>query len=361
MKITNWRKIIKDNGLTHASSRKLPLITNSCIFFGFTNILKKKLGYSYEVIGNIGKKDESYFLINEEKVGKSFYKVAKNKNLNLLINDLQGFLNENKQKITKVKKEKDYFKVLKIILDVYPELLFHIGFYNSIMRYVKDNQDRAKKLGKSVFLAAKDKDILANLIYTEIEPLLKNCVIKIGKNKGFEGDLLRYTILKELKRYIKEKKISKNEIVELSKRRKNYLYLVCNNREYITSDKEIIDSVYKEFIDIKRDTNILKGTIAYPGKVIGKVYKAFHGVKISKPGYVLVTNATKPEDTPLLRKFAAIITNEGGILSHIAIVAREFKIPSIMSTKIATKVLKDGDLVEVDAEKGVVKVLKKAK
>jgi len=359
MKKINWRKIIKDSGLIHASSRKLPLITNSCIFFGYTNILKKKLGYSYEVIGNIGKADQSYYLINEDKVGKSFYKVAKNKNLNLLINDLQGFFNENKQKIAEIKKEKDCFKALKVILDMYPGVLFHIGFYNSIMRYVKDNEDRAKKLGESVFIAAKDKNILANLIYTEIEPLLKSCVIKIGKNKGFEGDLLRYMTLKELKKYIKEKKILKDEIVELSKRRKNYLYLVCNNKEYITSDKEIVNSVYKEFIDVKRDINVLKGATAYPGKVIGKVYKTFHGVKVSKPGYVLVTNATKPEDTPLLRKFAAIITNEGGILSHIAIVAREFKIPSVMSTKIATKVLKDGDLVEVDANKGIVKILSK--
>ena len=359
MKKIKWRKIIKDNGLIHASSRKLPLITNSCIFFGYTSILKKKLGYSYEVIGNIGKADQSYFLINEDKIGKSFYKVAKNKKLNLLINDFQGFFNENKQKIAEIKKEKDCFKALKAILDMYPRALSHIGFYNSIMRYVKDNKDKAKKMGESVFLAAKNKDILANLIYTEMEPLLKKCVIKIGENNGFEGDLLRYMTLKELKRYTKEKKILKGKMVELSKRRKNYLYLVCNDKEYITSDKEIVNSVYKEFIDIKRDVNILKGTTAYPGKVTGKVYKAFHGVKVSKPGYVLVTNATKPEDTPLLKKFAAIITNEGGILSHIAIVAREFKIPSVMSTKIATKVLKDVDLVEVDANRGIVRILKR--
>ncbi|PIP75885.1 hypothetical protein COW86_01205, partial [Candidatus Kuenenbacteria bacterium CG22_combo_CG10-13_8_21_14_all_39_9] len=52
--------------------------------------------------------------------------------------------------------------------------------------------------------------------------------------------------------------------------------------------------------------------------------------------------------------------NEGGILSHIAVFAREFKIPSIMSTKIATKVLKDGGLVEVDANKAVIKILKRS-
>jgi pyruvate,water dikinase len=52
------------------------------------------------------------------------------------------------------------------------------------------------------------------------------------------------------------------------------------------------------------------------------------------------------------------VTDEGGVTCHAAIVAREMKKPCIIGTKIATKVLKDGDLVEVDANKGVVKILK---
>jgi pyruvate,water dikinase len=55
----------------------------------------------------------------------------------------------------------------------------------------------------------------------------------------------------------------------------------------------------------------------------------------------------------------AIITNQGGITSHAAITSREMKIPCIIGTKIATKVLKDGDLVEVDANRGVVKIIKR--
>ena len=59
--------------------------------------------------------------------------------------------------------------------------------------------------------------------------------------------------------------------------------------------------------------------------------------------------------TPFLKKFVAIITDEGGILSHAFVVARELKIPCVIGTKIATKVLKDGDKVEVNADKGIVK------
>ena len=55
-----------------------------------------------------------------------------------------------------------------------------------------------------------------------------------------------------------------------------------------------------------------------------------------------------------MKKAKAIITDHGGMTSHAAIVSRELSIPCIVGTKIATRVLKDGDLVEVDAERGVV-------
>ena len=62
---------------------------------------------------------------------------------------------------------------------------------------------------------------------------------------------------------------------------------------------------------------------------------------------------------PAIQKAKAIITNEGGITCHAAVISRELGIPCIVGTKIATKVLKDGDLVKVDANKGIVKVIKK--
>ena len=61
-----------------------------------------------------------------------------------------------------------------------------------------------------------------------------------------------------------------------------------------------------------------------------------------------------------MKKAAAIVTDLGGILTHAAITARELGIPCLTGTKTATQVLKDGDLVEVDADKGIVKIIKKA-
>jgi pyruvate,water dikinase len=64
---------------------------------------------------------------------------------------------------------------------------------------------------------------------------------------------------------------------------------------------------------------------------------------------------TRPDYVPAMKKAAAIVTNEGGITCHAAIVSRELGIPCIIGTKIATEVFKDGDVVEVNANHGWVR------
>ena len=68
---------------------------------------------------------------------------------------------------------------------------------------------------------------------------------------------------------------------------------------------------------------------------------------------------TRPEHMHLIGNAAAIVTDEGGITSHAASVSRELGIPCIIGTKIATEVLKDGDLVEVNANHGWVRKINK--
>ncbi|MFH0971948.1 MAG: PEP-utilizing enzyme [Candidatus Micrarchaeota archaeon] len=101
----------------------------------------------------------------------------------------------------------------------------------------------------------------------------------------------------------------------------------------------------------------LRGTGASPGKAKGKVALVKSITELGKVGKgdVLVAASTMPAFVPAMEKAAAIVTNEGGLLSHAAIVSREFGIPCIVGTKIATKVFKDGEMVEVDAIKGIVR------
>jgi phosphohistidine swiveling domain-containing protein len=102
------------------------------------------------------------------------------------------------------------------------------------------------------------------------------------------------------------------------------------------------------------------GSVAYKGVVTGKVVVVTlkeHYKKILE-GDVLVTTMTDPSMVTFLPKISAIVTDEGGILCHASIISRELKKPCIIGTKDATKILKDGDMVEVDAENGIVRIIK---
>lgn len=113
--------------------------------------------------------------------------------------------------------------------------------------------------------------------------------------------------------------------------------------------------------------DVLKGIPASRGKVRGRVK-----VIVSDPttfdalprefaamhkGDILVAETTSPEFMPACEKAGAILANQGGMLSHAAVVSREFGIPCIVGLKHATHILRDGDIVEVDADKGIVRVL----
>ena len=107
-------------------------------------------------------------------------------------------------------------------------------------------------------------------------------------------------------------------------------------------------------------TDEIKGQVAYRGKLSGRVCVVLRNTDFPKfkDGDILVASMTRPEFVPLMKKASAFITDEGGITCHASIIARELKKPCIIGTKIATKVLKDGDMVEVDANIGVIKILK---
>jgi pyruvate,water dikinase len=74
-------------------------------------------------------------------------------------------------------------------------------------------------------------------------------------------------------------------------------------------------------------------------------------------GDILVTGMTRPDYIPYIKKSAGFITDAGGILSHAAITARELKKPCIIGTETGTKILKNGDMVEIDGEHGTVTVI----
>lgn len=103
----------------------------------------------------------------------------------------------------------------------------------------------------------------------------------------------------------------------------------------------------------------IRGTCACAGNATGKVKIINRISDLEKMNYgdILVSLATTPSIVSAMKKAAAIITDEGGLTCHASIVSRELNIPCVIGTKFATEVLKDGDIVEVDAQRGLVKII----
>jgi len=154
-----------------------------------------------------------------------------------------------------------------------------------------------------------------------------------------------------------EGKIDKKKLAK----RKDGILFVFQKDQFEIFSKDEAETIINKFTqtDTKAITEF-SGITACTGKATGKVkiiVKLEDNKKVNK-GDILVANMTRPEQMPAMKKAAAIITNEGGITCHAAIVSRELGIPCIIGTKIATKVLHDGDEVEVDADTGMIKILK---
>jgi len=143
--------------------------------------------------------------------------------------------------------------------------------------------------------------------------------------------------------------LEKREFASLVWDGKNSHYLDYNALE----EEATIDKSQKE----------LKGTAASKGRTkgIARIVRGPRDFPKLNKGEILVTEMTRPEFLPIMKKSAAIVTDEGGLTCHAAIVARELGIPCIIGTKIATLLIKDGNEIEVDANKGIVKVLNKTK
>jgi pyruvate,water dikinase len=140
-----------------------------------------------------------------------------------------------------------------------------------------------------------------------------------------------------------------------------YFYdILGQEKMYYGEEAEKLWEKINPKIENLKDTKEIKGTVAQKGFVKGivRVVMDAHNPGEFNEGDILVTGMTRPDFLSLMKKAAAFVTDEGGVTCHAAIVARELKKPCIIGTKFASKVLKSGDTVEVDANNGVIKIIK---
>ena len=155
------------------------------------------------------------------------------------------------------------------------------------------------------------------------------------------------------------KKIPK--LSELKARDSGFIY--TDDKLFVGVTRDEVEDKYNiklEKIETDSTARQIKGLSAYKGLVRGKVRRVMGHKQIFEiqDGEILVSPMTMPDFLPAMQKASAFVTDEGGITCHASIMAREMKKPCIVGTKIATQILKDGDEIEVDANNGIIRILK---
>jgi pyruvate,water dikinase len=113
---------------------------------------------------------------------------------------------------------------------------------------------------------------------------------------------------------------------------------------------------------VSDNPDVLFGAAGSAGVVRGRarVIRDIADAARLQPGEIMVTATTAPPWTPLFGTAAAVVTDTGGVLSHCAVVAREYRIPAVVGTGFATAAIADGQIIEVDGERGVVRIIRGA-
>ncbi|MEK6910693.1 MAG: PEP-utilizing enzyme [Nanoarchaeota archaeon] len=343
----------------------VPYLTRPFNFFGTTmwqkyyssNQIKKAIG-AYMLKGLFieypKNTTRSYRVKEELDKFKSTIRDFISKNIEGCIILLKKGFELNKEADKYIKNEK-YFSDLRKAIDFQLDLIVH----STILPYFiymqaqeigienKEIKELAEKLRSVSYLANFEREVTRSLI---IEKLRKagfkdeSYADIVTINELLEGDFSN----------IRDRKQQK----DLGK---YYLYENINGKEniaFLDDVTEIINNLDK--IEIS-STSELKGQSAFKGKVSGKARIVLSwdgkGQEFNK-GDILISPSTSPNLISLMKKAAAFVTDEGGVMSHAAIVSRELKKPCIVGTKYATRIIKEGDLIEVDANNGTVKILK---
>lgn len=213
-----------------------------------------------------------------------------------------------------------------------------------------------KALGQIIYLK-EYRDGIYNHSHYHLNLLLR----EVAARFSLKHDELFYMKLSEFENLLRAGK--KVEEQEIEHRKSLFVWLWDREEEYFAGNeaRKVVNKEVNTLGIASHQAQEISGNVASNGIVRGRVKVVHSESELEKvhSGDVLVAYMTKPSYLPVMRKAVAFITNEGGITCHAAIVAREMRKPCIIGTKIATHVLKDGDLVEVDANNGVVRLLER--
>ena len=235
------------------------------------------------------------------------------------------------------------------------------NYFEKSIQEAKERREKIRKIIKAIPPAKRKMVIILGEMMHLYNDRKKQVVnqANIYLRKVFEHKFTGLTI-SQLRKYFQ---LTPDEILNLLKEKESYDIKERSSRfgyKVLNWKISIAPEEYFSLMEDYEKIKLLKGISASAGKVSGRISIVLNisHIHLFKPGRILVAPFTNVNYMPIMSKAKAIITDTGGLTSHAAIVSRELKIPFIVNTKNATKALKDGDLVEVDANKGIVKKIK---
>ncbi|MFC1598203.1 PEP-utilizing enzyme [Patescibacteria group bacterium] len=221
------------------------------------------------------------------------------------------------------------------------ELIEQCGFSDNLQKIL----DMSDRLSHLTDLRKMGVLRINNLIWLFLDDL--------ARATGQPAELLYWMHYREMEDIVGNKKWD----VLKERDEKGILVLSDKGKQYFVQGDDLKALDFSSFLEVDKSVTSLHGQVAFKGKVKGeaRVVRGRKDFDRFQDGDILITNQTTPEFVPLMKRAAAVVTEQGGITCHAAIVSRELKIPCIIGTQSAMKIFKDGETIVVDGETGEVR------
>lgn len=248
---------------------------------------------------------------------------------------------------------KKSFKNETRLLTEYRDLIMRFGGYFDFTHYLGKI---SINLSENAISRLSEFHNNRKIVFTSFFDYLRSIGRKIAKRENIYPGHLDFLTIDEMISLVKS---SKTDYSKLQKEREKGCIFITDDKgdRFITKNLKKEKQLFEAKVH-KEHNKKLTGTPAAEGIVTGEVIVIDQSTPLRDipDNMIIVTHGTNPSMTPKLIKAKGIITDEGGILSHAAHVAREHKIPTIIGTKTASKQLKSGDKVTLDANKGIIAI-----
>ena len=369
---TEFIGVFNKFNLAYMKEYSIPLVTNAFSFYAEKHLRELLADNFTKYFSDLSAPTRRSFMTNSELSLLEIASLANNKGID--DKSVKSVINEHVKKFHWL--ENNYIKVKYLDKSfVVDEVKKRLKNPEQKIEEIKQGYQTAKQRKEDIFkeiTASQELKLLVESLdffvhwqdqrkKASLEAL--HCQYKlldeIVRRTYYSLEEIQYTMYSEIEDVLTEKL---DKLVLQDRRQKCVVYLRDDHQLHFHTGQEaqyIIDSIFPNTDGIKE----LQGTVTSAdvnNKIVQgevSVVSTMNEAKSFKPGNILVTSMTRPDMISIMKQAKAVITNEGGVTCHAAVVSRELGIPCIIGTKVATKVLKNGYTVEMDLDKGTVKII----